>query len=85
MKRIITKAISISLACVMALGVANFSGVTAKADLVIGPQLFEKEIVNNDVNYEFKDGVLTAKGTGIADNTYKCKPSEILQKTFSSC
>ena len=61
----------------MALGVANFSGVTARADLVIGPLLFEKEIGNNDVNYDFKDGVLTVKGTGIADNTYTCKQSEI--------
>ncbi len=61
----------------MALGVANFSGVTARADLVIGPQLFDKIIGNNDVNYDFKDGVLTVTGTGIADNTYTCKESEI--------
>ena len=35
--------------------------------------LFENEITNNDVTWQFNDGILTVSGTGVADNSYRKK------------
>ncbi|MCR5704679.1 MAG: leucine-rich repeat domain-containing protein [Eubacterium sp.] len=44
---------------------------TTREQRVVVNQLFDKTITNNDVTYQFKDGVLTVSGTGIVDNTYR--------------
>ena len=75
------------LALVMAMAVAltsvnvgNFNPmncvqtVSAEEDynaIVFGNELEGKKLTQNDVKYQFKDGVLTVSGTGVVDNSYR--------------
>ncbi|MCR5836647.1 MAG: leucine-rich repeat domain-containing protein [Lachnospiraceae bacterium] len=48
--------------------------------------LCEHKILKNDISYSFENGVLTAKGTGVADNSYTklCSKSDIKEVVIST-
>ncbi len=71
---VIAAAIALSNVNAGAIGGIN-SSYTVFAETVtqktLENKLFNEEITNSSVTYQFKDGVLTVSGTGIADNTYR--------------
>ncbi|MCR5703236.1 MAG: leucine-rich repeat domain-containing protein [Eubacterium sp.] len=79
MKKIIS--MILSLALLLSVNIPSVKGETEKE-----VYLYDSEVDGNEVNYSFKEGILTVSGTGLADQSYTslCSKKEIKKVVIKS-
>ncbi len=77
MRTVSKRVYSIVIVLALVFGTVGIMQWNVKADDKYPPELYGNEIKNNDIKYTFKDGTLTAEGTGYADASYSCSKNGI--------